>query len=66
MSLSNAQRPVSSSWSSQSASTAGRADFDVVASVATTSARVGGGGRLWPDAASPGAGHISATVSDRS
>ncbi len=47
-SFNSAQRPVSSSSSSQRASCFGSSVLPSVRSVVTTSARVGGGGLLWP------------------
>src|SRR5258706_8943736 len=47
-SFNSAQRPVSSSSSSQRVSCFGSSVLPSVRSVVTTSARVGGGGSLWP------------------
>ena len=65
ISFSSAQRPVSSSPSSHRASRPGRSALWLSRSVCTTSDSVGAGA-LWPGPGSAGAGHSSATVSDRS
>ena len=52
-SFSSAQRPVSSSSSSQRVSCFGSSVLPSVRSVVTTSVRVGGGGLLWPGAVRP-------------
>ena len=66
MSLRSAQRPVSSRRSSHSARCPARSSLAEVASVTTTSLKVRGG-RLWPiPDLRGGAGHSSATHSERS
>src|SRR5215210_6426524 len=78
-SFNKAQRPVSSSSSSQRASCFGSSVLPSVRKVVTTSERVGGGGSLWRLDTGRGDslplplagegedfGHISATVSERS
>src|ERR1700733_9159371 len=52
-SFSSAQRPVSSSSSSQRVSCFGNSVLPSVRSLVTTSVRVGGGGLLWPGCSPP-------------